>query len=442
MDQPLDPDASVILRGNFDGICQQVRHALAPATTQAVWLYGADGRLLWMTSSILGDEEAAQTAQRAFSAPRAPAVFVSPVGRAAGLGPCSFVAFRAVDAKSRLVGVVMVVVKTFEIPPAVSAQMEKVLEAFAALRPVPESAPPEPAPQVPVAHVLSRSASGAAKATPAVPGERRESRVTQADQAQRELLRVGLALYVQRLIPLEKTTRPKRYELLWEFTEKGGTPKPEGEVGSLLDRRVFGDLIAWLLRHPRIAANGQTALSVKLSKAALYDPDFISFVQNCLARAKLPVGMIGFEIPAVTPRKHVRAVTDLAVSLQSCGCFLVLDNFTLRTECFNALLLPGLRVIKLSHDMTARMYTDKIMRAAIPSITQMAKVLDVQTVVKRTRMAADLVRLSAYGLDYVQSAAIAPAMPIDALAKARPADSGDPPRKALRDSRVATLSAD
>jgi hypothetical protein len=33
-------------------------------------------------------------------------------------------------------------------------------------------------------------------------------------------------------------------------------------------------------------------------------------------------------------------------------------------------------------------------------------------------------------------------MPIDALAKARPADSRDPPRKALRDSRVATLSAD
>jgi EAL domain-containing protein (putative c-di-GMP-specific phosphodiesterase class I) len=452
MDQHLDPDASVILRGNFDGICQQVRHALAPTTTQAVWLYGADGRLLWMTSSILGDEEAAQTALRAFSAPPAPAVFKSPVGRAAGLGPCSFVAFRAVDAKSRLVGVVMVVVKTFEIPPAVSAQMEKVLAAFAALRPMPESAPlksappepapPEPAPQVPVAPVLSRSAIGAAKATPAVPGQRRESRGTQADQAQRELLRVGLALYVQRFIPLEKTTRPKRYELLWEFTEKGGTPKPEGEAGSLLDRRVFGDLIGWLLRHPRIAANGQTALSVKLSKAALYDPDFTSFVQNCLARAKLPVGMIGFEIPAVTPRKHVRAVTDLAVSLQSCGCFLVLDNFTLRTECFNALLLPGLRVIKLSHDMTARMYTDKIMRAAIPSITQMAKVLDVQTVVKRTRMAADLVRLSAYGLDYVQSAAIAPAMPIDALAKARPADSRDPPRKALRDSRVATLSAD
>jgi EAL domain-containing protein (putative c-di-GMP-specific phosphodiesterase class I) len=110
------------------------------------------------------------------------------------------------------------------------------------------------------------------------------------------------------------------------------------------------------------------------------------------------------------------------------------------------LLLPGLRVIKLSHDMTAGMYTDKIMRAAIPSITQMAKVLDVQTVVKRTRLAADLVRLSAYGLDYVQSAAIAPAMPIDVLAKTRSTDSIDPPRKASaplrRQSSVAAADAD
>jgi EAL domain-containing protein (putative c-di-GMP-specific phosphodiesterase class I) len=409
---------------DFDGICQQVRSALEPTKTQAVWLYGADGRLLWMTSSILNDEVAARTALRAFAPPRAPAVFVLPVGRAAGLGPCSFVAFRVVDSGGRCVGALMVVVKTAEIPSGVSAPLGKALAAFAALCGPGESPPAAPAPRV-----------------PARPAPRAE-----ADPAQRELLRAGIALYAQRLIPLEKTTRPKRYELLWQFTEAHTTPELESKAGSLIDRRVFADLIRWLLEHPHIAADTQTALSFKLSKAALYDPEFMPFVQNCLARAALPTGMIGFEIPAVTPRKHVRAVMDLAVSMQAGGCFLVLDNFTLRTECFNALLLPGLRVIKLSHEMTAGMYTDKILRAAIPSITQMAKVLDAQTVVKRTRMAADLVRLSAYGLDFVQSAAIAPAMPIDVLAKTRASDSEQAgrkaPRPARRHSRAAAATAD
>jgi EAL domain-containing protein (putative c-di-GMP-specific phosphodiesterase class I) len=427
---------------DFDGICQQVRSALEPTATQAVWLYAADGRLLWMTTSIQNDEVAAQTALRAFAPTRAPAVFVLPVGRAAGLGPCSFVAFRVVDAQGRLVGAVMVVVKTAEVPPGVSAPLAKALAAFAALCAAgePGSAAPVPAAPVPAAPVPRAPPSREARVS--APGLPRP----EADAAQRELLRAGLALYVQRLIPLEKTTRPKRYELLWQFADKHAAPELENKAGSLLDRRLFAALMRWLLEHPRVAADRQTALSVKLSKAAVYDPDFLTFVQNSLARAALPDGMIGFEIPAVTPRKHVRALTDLAVGMQGSGCFLVLDNFTLRTECFNALLLPGLRVIKLSHDMTAGMYTDKIMRAAIPSITQMAKVLGVQTVVKRTRLAADLVRLSAYGLDYVQSAAIAPAMPIDVLAKTRVSNSAEAPRKAPRDgrrqSRVAAATAD
>jgi len=420
---------------DYDGICQQVRSALEPTATQAVWLYGADGRLLWMTSSILNDEVAARTALRAFAPPRAPAVFVLPVGRAAGLGPCSFVVFRVVDTGGRLVGALMVVVKTAEIPPGISAPLAKALKAFAALCGPGESTPtvpetPTPARPVPARPAAARPAPEAAPRAPAPPAPR-----LAADPAQRELLRAGIALYAQRLIPLEKTTRPKRYELLWQFTEANAAPELENKAGSLIDRRVFADLVRWLLEHPRVAADSQTALSFKLSKAALYDPEFMPFVQSCLARAALPTGMIGFEIPAVTPRKHVRAVMDLAVSMQAAGCFLVLDNFTLRTECFNALLLPGLRVIKLSHEMTAGMYTDKIMRAAIPSITQMAKVLDVQTVVKRTRMAADLVRLSAYGLDYVQSAAIAPAMPIDVVAKTRASDSEQAPRKAPRPAR-------
>jgi EAL domain-containing protein (putative c-di-GMP-specific phosphodiesterase class I) len=452
------------MRGNFDGICQQVRRALEPTSTHGVWLYDADARICWMTSSILNDEVAARTALRAFASLRPPAVFVLPVGRDAGLPqnePWCFVAFRVADAKRRLLGTVMVVVNTAVIPPAVAAKMAKPLAEFAELLPPLEStreAPVERAPvkSAPVAPQPARAKPAAAEPVPpkpaapepalAAPVERRQRPRPEAEAAQRRLLRAVLTMYAQRFIPLEKTTRPKRYELLWELPENLVTPELEAKAGSLIHRRVFGDLVTWLLRHPRVAADTQTTLSLKLSKGALYDPDFMPFVQRCLARAALPSGMIGFEIPAATPRKHLRAVTDLAVSLQDSGCFLVLDNFTLRTECFNALQLPGLRVIKLSHDLTARMYTDKIMRAAIPSITQMAKVLDVQTVVKRTRMAADLIRLSAYGLDYVQSAAIAPAMPIDVLGKMRAPDSDDPRPEASgstrRHSRTTSLAAE
>jgi EAL domain-containing protein (putative c-di-GMP-specific phosphodiesterase class I) len=409
MDQPLNPEASAIVRSHFDGLCHEVRRALEPTVVHAVWLYDADARPLWMTASILNDDVAAATALRAFAALRPPALFVVPVGREAGMpqtGPRSFVAFRAADSSKRLVGAIMVVVDTKATPTSVSAQLDKVLKVFASMC----------APAAPVSVV-----------TPPQPR-------SEEDPLRRQIIRADLALYVQRFIPLEKTLRTKRYEVLAQFPDNLDQSELAATGASLIDRRVFSDLVRWLLRHPGVGTDADTTFSMKLSKATLYDPDFMPFVHHCLAKAKLPQGMIGFEIPAVTPRKHVRAVTDLAIAAQRSGCFVVLNDFTLRTECFNALLLPGLRVIKLSHEMTARMYTDKIMRAAIPSITQMAKVLDVHTVVKRTRMAADLVRLSAYGLDYVQSASIAPAMRIDVLAKA--------PRPARRTSRVAAQAAE
>jgi EAL domain-containing protein (putative c-di-GMP-specific phosphodiesterase class I) len=236
----------------------------------------------------------------------------------------------------------------------------------------------------------------------------------------------SVALHVQRFIPLEEGVRLQRYEVFWEFSPAEASsisPKElqklllDQKPSSLIDRRVFGELIEWMKSHPEVWQERVTRLSIKLSKSALNDPDFVPFVRRVLQMSGLPKEMIGFEIPAATPRKYVAAVSELGKSLQQSGCFLVLDNFSLRTESFAALHLPGVQLIKLSHDMTVKMQTDKITRAAISAMTQMARVLGIQTVAKRTKLAEDLLRLTSYGVDFVQSESIAPAMPIAGLIK-------------------------
>jgi EAL domain-containing protein (putative c-di-GMP-specific phosphodiesterase class I) len=121
----------------------------------------------------------------------------------------------------------------------------------------------------------------------------------------------------------------------------------------------------------------------------------------------------------VTPRKSVAAITKLALLLRQTGCFLALDNFSLRTEAFNSLHLPGVALIKLSHEVTVKMQRDQLARAGISAMTQMARVLGIQVVAKRTKLAADLVRLSSFRVDFVQSESISPALPIAALANRR-----------------------
>jgi Amt family ammonium transporter len=101
--------------------------------------------------------------------------------------------------------------------------------------------------------------------------------------------------------------------------------------------------------------------------------------------------------------------------LHRLGCPLVLDDFALRTECFELLRLPGVRYVKLASEITSKMRTDKVSQAAITGVVQIARVLGMHTVAKRIDTAAEQEWLTALGVDFVQSNAISPAVAIDTL---------------------------
>jgi EAL domain-containing protein (putative c-di-GMP-specific phosphodiesterase class I) len=95
----------------------------------------------------------------------------------------------------------------------------------------------------------------------------------------------------------------------------------------------------------------------------------------------------------------------------------VLDDFGLRTECFDLLRLPAVRYVKLAPEITGKMRTDKISQAAITAVVQMARVLGMHTVAKRTETTAEQEWLTALGVDFIQSNAFSPSAPLDSLSK-------------------------
>jgi EAL domain-containing protein (putative c-di-GMP-specific phosphodiesterase class I) len=235
-----------------------------------------------------------------------------------------------------------------------------------------------------------------------------------------------IALHVQRLVPLSKGGQMKRYEvLLRSGSEESPNAAPhamlkaavENGLGSMIDRRVITELIGWLVRHPDIWRANEVMFSVNLTSTALHDEHFIKFVELCLAKSSLPKGTIAFEIDAPTALTLADKIGEVAVALHRLGCPMVLDDFALRTECFELLRLPGVRYIKLAPDLTSRMRSDKVSQAAITAVVQMARVLGMHTCAKRTDTAAEQEWLTALGVDFVQSNAISPAVAIDSLHK-------------------------
>jgi EAL domain-containing protein (putative c-di-GMP-specific phosphodiesterase class I) len=232
-----------------------------------------------------------------------------------------------------------------------------------------------------------------------------------------------ITLHVQRLVPLSKGSQMKRYEVLLRSGSEEAAPHAmlkaavENGLGSMIDRRVVTELIGWLVRHPDTWHANEVMFSVNLTTTALHDEHFIKFIELCLAKSSLPKGTIAFEIDAPTALTLADKISDVATALHRLGCPLVLDDFALRTECFELLRLPGVRYVKLASDLTSKMRSDKVAQAAITAVVQMARVLGMHTVAKRTDTAAEQEWLTALGVDFVQSNAISPAVTIDSLHK-------------------------
>ena len=277
---------------------------------------------------------------------------------------------------------------------------------------VPRPVMPPTAPRAPDAAVPERH-----QAPPVTP---------EIDRLHAALRRSPIALHVQRLVPLNKGSQLKRYEvLLRSKSDDSPNAAPhamlkaavENGLGSMIDRRVVTELIGWLVHHPDVWQTHAVMFSVNLTSTALQDEHFIKFVGLCLAKSSLPKAMIGFEIDVTTALHLGSKITDIATALHRLGCPMVLDDFGLRTECFDLLRLPAVQYIKLAPEITAKMRSDKLSQAAITAVVQMARVMGMHTVAKRTETAAEQEWLTALGVDFIQSNALSPAIAIESLSK-------------------------
>jgi EAL domain-containing protein (putative c-di-GMP-specific phosphodiesterase class I) len=184
----------------------------------------------------------------------------------------------------------------------------------------------------------------------------------------------------------------------------------------MIDRRVVTELVSWLVRHPRAWRDVGGTFSVNLTRTAVDDEHFAIFVGLCLEKAGLPRGTLGFEVGMPTAGHAGGRLAELAAALQGLGCFVVLDDFHLRTECFALLRLPGVKMLKIMPGLTARMRSDKVCQAGVTALVQMARVLGLHTVAKHAVTGADQDWLTALGVDFLQSNTAAAPEPIEMLA--------------------------
>lgn len=467
MDQVKPVSATETPVVDFEAVCQKIRAAADSVRIHAVSLLDEKGDVLWMTEGSMGPDEhnAVVEAFEAFANAQGPMIHDYDLGDSR-----SAVLFRIVNSRRAMAGAVMIITDTRGIHQddkgaarLMTPKLQRALSEFAATRnhigSVPttrhevtgsavasrtpataKTLPTERARATAAAHAsqpaaapaeltLAEEAPSSEQHRTAPPAAARAGTVSpDIDRLHAALRRSPIALHVQRLVPLNKGSELRRYEVLLRSpSENAPNVAPhamlkaavENGLGSMIDRRVITQLIGWLVHHPDVWQTTASMFSVNLTNTALHDEHFIKFIELCLAKSSLPKAMIAFEIDVSQACTFGGRVADIATALHRLGCPLVLDDFGLRTECFDLLRLPSVRYIKLASEITAKMRSDKVSQAAITGVVQMARVMGMHTVAKRTETPAEQEWLTALGVDFIQSNAMSPPITIESLTKAQ-----------------------
>jgi EAL domain-containing protein (putative c-di-GMP-specific phosphodiesterase class I) len=241
-----------------------------------------------------------------------------------------------------------------------------------------------------------------------------------------------VVLRVQQLVRLRKAEGVRRFEVLLRHMVDGEETSPERVMqtaanhglASMIDRRVIGELIAWLHRNPTVWKRDPPAFSVNLSDAAVTEPHFINFVESCMQKSGLPPGLIGVEFSERVCMTHPDEVVRALDVFGRIGVPVAIDDFNVVGAGMPILDHPAVRLIKLDAELTTHALEHRLMQARVVGLVQTAKVMGLQTVAKRVQGGDHSNWLTALGVDFVQSFEVSPPVGLDTLLAPPAAQAG------------------
>jgi EAL domain-containing protein (putative c-di-GMP-specific phosphodiesterase class I) len=250
----------------------------------------------------------------------------------------------------------------------------------------------------------------------------------EADRYLEKLQAFAMELHAQHLTPIQPGIRIRRYEILMRAA---GLPAPESApdellqgasafgLGAVLDRRVVGELLAWLAQRGEIWSGEPAQFSINLSKDSLRDANFLNFVRLCLEKAQLPRGLIAFEAQHDFCQRQPQYLAQLAVQFEQMGIGVVIDNFALSESGVDLLLQPGVCLVKLDPELTRNLVTDRGRQARVAAIAQAARVAGVHVVAKHVECEQSRALLQALGVDFMQGFGASAPAPLQAIDEQR-----------------------
>ena len=233
-------------------------------------------------------------------------------------------------------------------------------------------------------------------------------------------------LHVQPIVPLAGGQNTTSFEVLLRMQDKQGERVSSGALFSAAERyQLMPQIDRWVVSNTLSLLSGFAeemrhtgmVFSINLSGQSLGDPEILAFVEEEIESSGVYPGNLCFELTesaAISSRRRAQAFIN---ALRKRGCRFSLDDFGAGLSSFAYLKSFDVDTLKIDGSFVRDICSNRISESMVAAITQVAKVMKLETVAEYAETPQVIEVLRKLGVDYAQGHAVGKPRPIGEVLK-------------------------
>jgi diguanylate cyclase (GGDEF)-like protein len=231
-----------------------------------------------------------------------------------------------------------------------------------------------------------------------------------------------LDLLAQPIVSLNGGDGRPRFEILLRMKDSDGNQIPTSAFFSAaeryqlmpqIDRWVVSATIARLAGIPSVCDGTGALFSINLSGQSLGDDDILEFIDFELEQSGLKHQALCFEVTESAAVSNLRKAQAFIDALRQRGCKISLDDFGAGLSSFAYLKNFNVDTLKIDGSFIRDITGNRISESMVAAITQVAKVMELETVAEYVENEEARSLIAELGVDYAQGHAVGRPCPLD-----------------------------
>jgi len=239
-------------------------------------------------------------------------------------------------------------------------------------------------------------------------------------QIQQTLDSDGFTLLAQPITCLACKDDIPRYEILLRMKDGEGSAIASSAFFSAaeryqlmpqVDRWVVSKTIGSLAENRQMVKDLGAMFSINLSGQSLSDDDILEFIEDEIREADIPATSLGFEVTESAAVSNLAKAQEFIDGLRERGCSIALDDFGAGLSSFAYLKNFAVDILKIDGGFIRDITENRISESMVAAITQVAKVMELQTVAEYVESEKTRKLISKLGVDFAQGHAVGKPVP-------------------------------